>query len=76
MSKKQLTFSEKMACKVMSKLRYNEKDEFYKCFWNDSIMWIACLFLGGRDPVKFAIWLLDQKKDDLWGYGDYRPKES
>lgn len=35
MEKKSITFMERMACRVLSHLRYNESDEFYKCWQND-----------------------------------------
>lgn len=72
---KKLTFREKLACKVLSLLRWNEKDEFYKCNWNDSILAIAAWILKGRNPVEFMIWVLDIKKADYWGLGDYRPDQ-
>lgn len=58
MEKKSITFMEKMACRVLSRLRYNENDEFYKCWQNDLILGIAWVILGGRNPIDFIIWLL------------------
>lgn len=58
MEKKSITFMEEMACRVLSCLRYNENNEFYKCWQNDLILDIAWIILGGRNPIDFIIWLL------------------
>lgn len=50
---RKMTFKERLALYVMSKLRWNEKGEFYQCHHNDRIMKIACILLNGRDPVDF-----------------------
>lgn len=56
---KKLTFRERMACAVLSKLKYNSNDEFYKCHWNDCVLALGCLLLKGRDPIEFIEWVLD-----------------
>lgn len=53
-----------MACKVLSKLKYNNNDEFYKCRWNDSVLALGCLILKGRDPIEFIEWVLDVGPDE------------
>lgn len=63
-AKKQLTLKEKMACNVLSHLRYNDCDEFYKCTYNDYLLTIASTLLGGRDPVEFICWLCDEDLDN------------
>lgn len=58
MTMKQLTFRERLACKILGTLKYNENDDFYKCPYNDFVMWIASLLLN-RDPVEFIIEILE-----------------
>ena len=53
--KKHLTWLERKACLLMSHLKYNEDDQFYKCCFNDIILNAACVLLGGRNPIDFAI---------------------
>lgn len=52
---KNLTWLERKACLLMSYLKYNEDDQFYKCRFNDMILNVACVLLGGRNPIDFAI---------------------
>lgn len=61
---KKLTWLEKKACKVLSHLKWNEKDEFYKRPYNDIVMRIASILLKGRNPVDFMIWLFDESYDN------------
>lgn len=61
---KKLTKCERMACRILSHLKYNKQDEFYKCPFNDMLMNMACFLLHGRDPVEFIIWLLDVDQDE------------
>lgn len=61
---KKLTWLEKKACKVLSHLKWNEKDEFYKCPHNELVMRIASILLKGRNPVDFMVWLFDESYDN------------
>lgn len=61
---KKLTWLEKKACRVLSLLKWNEQDEFYKCPYNDMVMRIASILLKGRDPVDFIVWLFDESYDN------------
>lgn len=57
--RKNLKLNEKLACRTLAKLKYNDDGEFYKCRWNDTCLWIGKIFLKGRDPIEFIGWLLD-----------------
>ena len=61
---KKLTFSERIACLVLSHLKYDQNDEFIKCHWNDCVLALGCWILKGRDPIEFIAWVLDASPDD------------
>lgn len=63
MKEQKLTWLERLACRVMGNLKYNEDDAFYKCRRNDMILNLAWLLLGGRDPIDFACNLLVSSGD-------------
>ncbi len=64
----ELTWRERMACRIMGKLKYNKEDKFYKCRQNDTILTVAELLLR-RDPIKFAIDLLGIEKEEVRNSG-------
>ena len=55
----ELTVFEKLACSILSKLKYDENSHFYKCKWNSFILLIAQLILG-RDSLSFMQQVLYQ----------------
>ena len=63
-----LTWRERMACRVMTNLKYNRKNKFYKCWQNDTILTVAKLLLR-RDPVKFVIDILELNEGDIYNSG-------
>lgn len=63
-----LTWRERMACGIMTNLKYNKEDKFYKCRQNDAILTVAKLLLR-RDPIKFAIELLELDKEEACNVG-------
>lgn len=50
----ELNWRERMACRIMGKLKYNEDDKIYQCLHNDVIMTVVKLLLGGLDEIKLA----------------------
>ena len=78
-----ITFKERLTCKVMSHLAYNKTtDCFYRCWRNDRIMDIAAYLLKDQeisDPVEFAATVVtmsngyfDPEDGGLsYYYGDY-----
>ena len=64
----ELTWRECMACRIMGKLKYNKEDKFYKCWQNDTILFIAELLLR-RNPIKFVIELLEIDKEEVYADG-------
>ena len=60
-----LTFRERLACSVLSHLKYDMKtNEFIKCHKNDIILTLGGWILKGRDPIEFIAWVLDLEVDD------------
>lgn len=54
-----LTETEKMACTLLSKLKYRTEEdgftEYYKCLENDLILKGAKVLLNGRNPIRFIV---------------------
>ena len=50
---RQLTKIERVVCLILSRLKYSEHGDFYKCFWNDTLMRISCILLKGQNPIDF-----------------------
>lgn len=67
MSKK-FTWLERNACLVLSYLKYKD-DGYYKCRFNDMILNIARVLLGGRDPIDYMciVLELDEEEEDAAG---------
>ena len=58
---KKLTFFERRALLLMHHhLKYDERGICYRGYHNDTIMAIARVLLGGRDPVKFVYQFLEE----------------
>ena len=60
--KRKLTIKERMACLTLSHLKYDKDDHLTDCAENDRILRLAEILLDGRDPVEFAIWVIDDKE--------------
>ena len=63
-----LTWRERMACRVMTNLKYNRKNKFYKCWQNDTILTVAKLLLQ-RNPIEFVIDLLKCDEEEARNVG-------
>ena len=61
---KRLTVREVLACRVLSYMKHNGRDEFTKCMFNEYLLTIAKKLLKGRDPVNFICSLLNISLDD------------
>lgn len=61
---KHLTMTERLVCAILSNLKYDVHDNYYKCFWNDMLMNISCILLKGRDPVDFICYVCDTNFDE------------
>ena len=65
MSKMKLRWNERLVCRVMSHLRYDKDDWFYECPYNDTLCRISWFLLGGRDPIKFMVQVVEECEDAL-----------
>lgn len=48
-----LTKEEKEACLILSELKYDWNNAYYKCKENDEVLERARIKLNGRDPIEF-----------------------
>ena len=62
--------NEKLACKVLSHLKYSKVlAKFYKCKKNDFILQTAKILLHGEDPINFIIKVLNVNDEEIMEAG-------
>lgn len=50
-----LKWNERLACRVMSHIRWYTQKKFFRCLWNDTLVEIASFLLGGADPNVYFV---------------------